>query len=58
MNASQMGKKGGKRRAEVLSAEEKSKIARKAINARWKKYRAEKRAEKAEAKRASGENAA
>jgi hypothetical protein len=30
---------GGKRRAERLSAKERSEQARKAVNARWKKYR-------------------
>jgi ABC-type phosphate/phosphonate transport system ATPase subunit len=34
--------KGGKARAEKLSARERSRIARKAVNARWKKYREEK----------------
>lgn len=35
------GLKGGKVRAEKLSAERKSEIARKAANARWEKYRQE-----------------
>ena len=34
--------KGGKARAKKLSAKRRSEIARKAIAARWKKYRAEK----------------
>jgi len=32
--------KGGKARAKKLSAKRRSEIARKAVNARWKKYRA------------------
>lgn len=35
------GLKGGKVRAEKLSAERKSEIARKAANARWEKWRRE-----------------
>lgn len=33
------GSKGGKIRAEKLSAEQRSEIARKAVMARWAKYR-------------------
>jgi hypothetical protein len=35
------GKKGGKARAKALTAEERSAIARKAVNARWAKVRAQ-----------------
>jgi hypothetical protein len=33
------GKIGGKKRAENLSSKERTEQARKAVNARWKKYR-------------------
>lgn len=33
------GRKGGKARAEKLTPEERSEIARKAANTRWEKYR-------------------
>ena len=37
--AAQMGRKGGKARAEKLSTEKRSAIARKAAESRWKKRR-------------------
>jgi hypothetical protein len=40
-----LGKKGGKASAKSLSAEERSERATKAINARWDRYRAEKKKE-------------
>jgi hypothetical protein len=39
------GRKGGKARAEKLSDERKSEIARKAANARWEKWRRERQHE-------------
>lgn len=36
----EQGKIGGRRRAEALTAEERSKQARDAVNARWKKQKA------------------
>lgn len=39
------GRKGGKARAEKLTAEQRKEIARKAAKARWEKYRQERRQE-------------
>ena len=45
---SKKGRKGGKARAAALSPERQSEIGRKAIAARWAKYRAAKEKEAAE----------
>ena len=39
--AAQMGRKGGKARAEKLTKEQRSEIAKKAAEKRWKKHRPE-----------------
>ena len=41
---SSMGRKGGKARAKALTPERRSEIATSAIRARWRKYRAAKKA--------------
>ncbi len=40
MNVREMGRRGGKARARKLTAKQRSEIARKAVRARWKKWRA------------------
>lgn len=40
------GRKGGRARAESMTAEERSESARVAVNARWAKYRAQKKRKK------------
>ena len=37
--AAQLGRKGGKARAKKLTPAQRSEIARKAVNARWEKWR-------------------
>jgi hypothetical protein len=44
--AADMGRKGGKKRLESLTDEERSKIASKAAKTRWKKAKAAKRGKK------------
>ena len=50
-NAVALGRKGGKARAVVLSDERRSEIARRAVNIRWDRVRAERAAAKPKRKR-------
>jgi hypothetical protein len=40
MDVREMGRRGGKARARKLTAKQRSEIARKAVQARWKKWHA------------------